>query len=99
MEIKIYKQRVKHLLHEQQDDITSKNMAAEVSLKLAQVRIINIKKKYPEKVSQRTGKACMWYCRAVDGNIRYFQTLNLIHNGPYIIVQSLLVGILRGNYL
>ncbi|CAN0528972.1 unnamed protein product, partial [Scytosiphon promiscuus] len=37
VEIKIYKQRVKHLLHEQQDDITSKNMAAEVSLKLAQV--------------------------------------------------------------
>lgn len=39
VEIKIYKQRVKHLLYEQQDDITAKNMAAEVSLKLAQVTI------------------------------------------------------------
>ncbi len=37
MEIKIYKQRVKHLLYEQQDDVTAKKMSAEVSLKLAQV--------------------------------------------------------------
>ena len=38
MEIKIYKQRVKHLLYEQQDDVTAKKLSAEVSLKLAQVR-------------------------------------------------------------
>lgn len=37
VEIKIYKQRVKHLLYEQQDDVTAKKMSAEVSLKLAQV--------------------------------------------------------------
>ncbi|CAM9514890.1 unnamed protein product [Scytosiphon promiscuus] len=36
VEIKIYKQRVKHLLYEQQDDVTAKKMEAEVSLKLAQ---------------------------------------------------------------
>ncbi|CAM9470080.1 unnamed protein product [Ectocarpus sp. 4 AP-2014] len=36
VEIKIYKQRVKHLLYEQQDDVTAKKMSAEVSLKLAQ---------------------------------------------------------------
>lgn len=38
VEIKIYKQRVKHLLHEQQDDVTASKISAEVSLKLAQVR-------------------------------------------------------------
>ena len=38
VEIKIYKQRVKHLLYEQQNDVTAKKMSAEVSLKLAQVR-------------------------------------------------------------
>eukprot|EP00752_Nemacystus_decipiens_P012364 g10960.t1 len=36
VEIKIYKQRVKHLLYEQQNDVTAKKMSAEVSLKLAQ---------------------------------------------------------------
>ena len=37
VEIKLYKQRVKHLLHEHQDEVARTNMAAEISLKLAQV--------------------------------------------------------------
>lgn len=36
VEVKIYKQRLKHLLHEHQNDITIKKTEAEVALKMAQ---------------------------------------------------------------
>lgn len=53
VEIKIYKQRVKHLLYEQQNDVTSENMSAEVSLKLAQVT--NIKHRRGSVLYCQTG--------------------------------------------
>jgi hypothetical protein len=36
VEIKIYKQRVKHLLFEQQNELAKKKMELEIALKLAQ---------------------------------------------------------------